>query len=135
MPSRRQSPEQALQIGVAEYLRWAFPAGCGVKWTAFPAGGGGRLRGAILKGMGLESGWPDLQFVWQGRYYGIELKWEKRRPSMAQIAVHTALRSQGCQIAVATSAEEVEQILRGWGMPVQATLGGYLVETAARLAS
>jgi hypothetical protein len=132
---RRLESEQALQRAVADYLHWAFPPGSGVEWTAFPAGGGGRTRGAILKGMGLKPGWPDLQFVYQGRYYGIELKWEKRGRSLAQIARHTALRGQGCPVATANSAEAVETILRGWGLPVHATLGGHLPETLARLAS
>ena len=43
-------------------------------FTAFPAGGGGRVRGAKLKKAGLQAGWPDIQLVYQGRYFGLEVK-------------------------------------------------------------
>src|ERR1700682_4291340 len=59
----RMHPEQALQIAAAEYLTRALPDYA--RFTAFPAGGGGRVRGARLKAMGLKGGVPDLLFWWR----------------------------------------------------------------------
>lgn len=75
--NRKANPEERLHRAVAAYLRVALqpPA----IWSTFPAGGGGRIRGAKLKAMGLARGWPDILVLYPGGHMltlviGIELK-------------------------------------------------------------
>lgn len=124
MPSgwhrRKVKPEEALHASIAQYLDLALPQHA--TWTTFPAGGGGRLRGAILKGAGLRTGWPDIQILVRNspydsalpssRFIGFELK----RPSggtvsQKQIATHAAIRNSGGEVYVVRSIEEVYQAL------------------------
>jgi len=119
--TRCQHPEDDLHRTVAAYLERAIPPF--IPWTTMPAGGGGKVRGARLKAMGLQSGWPDLQLIFRGRYIGIELKAPGRTLSKAQEALHERLMLSGGLIYTATSVEAVEGFLRGCGLPLKATTG------------
>jgi hypothetical protein len=110
-------PEQAFQIQVAQYLAAVLPPE--VAWTAFPAGGGGKRRGAFLKAMGLRPGWPDIQIVYCGVYHGIELKARKGRHSDAQRAVLGHLAEDGARVTTCRDLDTVGAALRAWGIPTR----------------
>lgn len=110
----RQS-EAAIQRAVVDLLGWA--ARPGVAWTHMPAG---ELRaagvGGKLKALGVQPGWPDLQIIIGGRYYGLELKAEGGRVSPAQLAAHAVLRAAGAEIVVAHGLGEAMAALKRWGV-------------------
>lgn len=109
-------PEQALQKAVTEYLGWVLPPD--VPWTAIGHGGGGAARGAILKGMGVKPGWPDLHLIWRGRACYIELK-AGQALSPAQKAVHASIVAAGGVVAICHSIDQVQDILDVWGVPTR----------------
>lgn len=104
-------------------------------WTTFPAGGGGEMRGKILKGLGLKSGVPDILIIFpitlQLAYpsnqtvvvpllYFIELKKTKSgEPSDAQIKMQQRLTEMGCRVANCDSLEAVKAAIVEWGLPWQ----------------
>lgn len=110
-------PEQALQRAVARYLDLALPDDAW--WTAIPAGGGGRRRGAILKGIGYQAGTPDILIVWKGAAHWIEMKAPRGKVSAEQKAVMAELAACGSPCEVCRSLEDVDCALRGWGLPVR----------------
>jgi len=122
---RRQS-EQSLHRAVAQYLDAALPKS--MFWTTFPAGGGGRIRGAQLKAMGLRAGVPDLLIMWNAATLGIlqvgwiELKAKRGMVSMVQDIVHHDLRRMGCHVACCRSLDDVQETLIGWGIVPKATV-------------
>lgn len=122
-PGIKTPSEADIHKAVASYLVWALPPS--VMWTTFPAGGGGKVRGAKLQAAGLRAGWPDLQFVHpsSGILYTIELKAQRKYPEPIQRAVMDALCASHAPAAVARSPEEVEGLLRGWGFPLKASVG------------
>lgn len=130
---RNQKPgksENSLHWHVAHLLEThlAEPA-----WfTTFPAGGGGEMRGTILKGLGLKSGVPDILIVnpvaviFNGELttmpmvYWIELKKAKSgQLSDAQLETHPRLHATGCVIAVCETLEQVQAALHSWRLPYQ----------------
>ena len=123
-------PEQTLQIAVAEFLGHALRPP--TIWTAFPAGGGGKVRGAFLKAMGLKAGWPDLIVITPAIAYpanktipmviGIELKAEKGAQTATQKAVQKAWEGAAGHYRVARTVNEVEFFLRGLGVPMFARI-------------
>lgn len=123
---RGNKPEQALQIAVANYLRVALRPP--TIWSAFPAGGGGRVRGAFLKAMGLQAGWPDILIFGpkagypRSRLIGLELKSGKGRQSPEQKEFQAAFETIDGIYGVARSVDEVEGFLRGVGIPLHATV-------------
>lgn len=65
--------EKDIHARIATWLRACLPAPW--KWTTFPSGGGGRVRGAHLKQLGLLPGVPDiLLFHPDGRWISLEIK-------------------------------------------------------------
>ena len=118
----RKNPEQRLQIQVANFLRLALRPP--TVWTAFPAGGGGKIRGAKLKRMGLKPGWPDLivlhPYELTTLVVGIELKAKKGRLSEAQAATCEALWAANARYVECRSLEEVDRCLRRAGVPMHA---------------
>lgn len=59
--STRKHPEAELQRAVAKYLDLALPKHCW--WTAIGHGGGGKIRGAQLKAMGVKPGVADIMVL------------------------------------------------------------------------
>jgi hypothetical protein len=79
-------------------------------WTTIPAGGGGLIRGAKLKAMGLKKGWPDILIIAPGPVVlGIELKRADGKQSDEQRAVEVGLLGCGAQYVVCRSVEEVQR--------------------------
>ncbi len=125
---KRRRPEQALQIQVAAFLRVALRPP--TLWTAFPAGGGGKVRGAFLKAMGLQAGWPDIVIIHRFEsltetlVLGIELKAGKGRQSPEQKAVMESFISIGAGYEICRSIEDVDLALVHHGIPLHASVGG-----------
>ncbi len=122
---RRQHPETELQIAVAQFLLWALKGlDPPVVWSATPTVASSPVAGARLKKMGYRKGWPDISLVYIQRAHYIELKDEKTGVvSPEQKACHEDLRTAGALVAVCVSVKEVEGTLRGWGVPLRATVG------------
>lgn len=112
-------------------------------FTTFPAGGGGEMRGKILKGLGLKAGIPDILIVNPvvftlnafGASFGaapydvtaqllylIELKkLGKGVLSDDQIATQGVLSGMGCRIANCESLDMVKAALMEWRLPYRET--------------
>jgi hypothetical protein len=113
----RRAPEQALQRQIAQFLDVAL---AGNAWySTIPLGGGGRVRGAILRGMGVKEGTPDMIILDAGRAIFLELKSLKGRVSPAQQVCHKSLRRAGCAVYVIRSLDETIIALRECGVPLR----------------
>ena len=110
-------PEQNLHRSVAQFLDLVLPADCW--WTTIPLGGGGRIRGAILKSMGAKSGTPDILIVYRGKAYFIELKTTKGTESGAQKLTAAQISMAGARRAIARSIEGVAWALEVWNIPTK----------------
>jgi hypothetical protein len=109
--------ETQFHFSVAQYLDLVLtPA---TNWTTVGHGGGGKVRGAKLKGMGVKPGVPDVLLITGGQYFGIELKTEKGRLSPAQRAAHEAIEKAGGHVAVCRNITEIEDRLREWGISMR----------------
>lgn len=110
-------PELVTHRAVAQYLATVLPTT--VFWTTFPAGGGGRARGGMLKSIGLQAGVPDVLLVYCGRTYFIELKAASGRLSAAQKACHPRIWEAGAPVGIAKTIDEVRELLAGWAIPTR----------------
>ena len=109
-------PEERLQRAVASYLTVALPGDA--VWSAIGHGGGGRLRGAMLNGMGVKSGCPDLFIAWHRRMLWLELKSETGKVSKTQAWFHAQLRVAGHQVMICRSIRDVQSALEICDIPV-----------------
>lgn len=115
--------EEQLHRSVADFLRVALFAPSFM--TTFPAGGGGKVRGAKLKAMGLKAGMPDVMVFAQDMnrrpvVIGIELKGAKGRVSEAQRETLTRIKQIGFAIYICRSLSEVIEALNDEGIPLRA---------------
>lgn len=106
--------EAQLHKAVAQYLAIALPKHA--VWTTIGHGGGGKIRGAQLKAMGLAPGFPDILILSNGKAYCIELKSKKGKLSEQQTALHERLMIAGCFVDTCRSVDEVETQLFLWGL-------------------
>jgi len=104
--------EYDLQCEIVDYLKENLIYGS--LFTAFPLGGGGIRRGVKLKKSGTVAGWPDIQILHNGLYFGLEIKTEKGTISDVQKAIHRKLRRQGARVKVVRSIFEVAKVLNAW---------------------
>lgn len=133
MKPRRKQPEQIFQRQVADFLTLALPTP-DAWFTTIPAGGGGKVRGAILKGMGYKAGTPDMLVIYYDNPYQrviwLELKSVGGKLSKAQKQCRQDLVDVGCMWALCRTVEDVERALRRFGVPLRATVGGVVGEAA-----
>lgn len=116
--SRRSKPivpaisEAALHRQVADYLGYQLKPP--VVWTTIGHGGGGRVRGAQLKAMGVHKGWPDILILAPGPVVlGLELKRDVRaaKQSDEQVEIEAAFGQCNAWYAVCRSLDTVKKAL------------------------
>jgi hypothetical protein len=86
---------------------------------AFAVANGGYRRpveAAVLKGLGVVAGVPDLVIIHEGRCFALELKADGGRLSEVQKASHVALRKAGATVGVAYGLDAALAQLESWGL-------------------
>jgi len=117
--------KKALTYGVASP---GFTSRAGLFWCSHEVRNSGKptitrsgkrinLEGVNRKMRGVVSGFPDVQFVYQGRSYLLELKKPGGKPSHDQIERHAALRAAGCPVAVVDNLRDAIAQMTAWGLP------------------
>lgn len=109
--------EAQLHRQCADFLRVAL--GGSAWFTTIPLGGGGKIRGAILSGRGVQAGCPDILVIDGGRALWIELKSKRGRLSPDQVCCHALLRRAGAVVTVCRSLDEVIAFLTEAGVPLR----------------
>ena len=110
-------PEQVLHRQVAQLLDSALDGGW---WCHVPNGGArSKIEAAILKGLGVKPGTPDMLIISRGVPIWIELKAGKNKPTAVQSACHDALWAAGALVLVCRSIDEVIKGLRGFKVPLR----------------
>jgi hypothetical protein len=114
-PRSRNRPEDIIQRAVFEHLRVRSAPDI---FAFHPANGGWRshIEAAILKGLGVRAGVPDVIAVKDGRTYALEIKPPGGRLTAAQNAAHAALRAAGATVVTSYSLDDAVAQLEHWGL-------------------
>jgi hypothetical protein len=112
---RRASPEAQIQRAVFQHLRARSAPGV---FAFHPANGGYRkpVEAAILKGLGVVPGVPDVFIVHNGRCFAMELKAEGGRATDKQLECIAALREAGAVTCIAEGLDRALSCLESWGL-------------------
>src|SRR5262249_53572959 len=112
--ARHHQPETAIQRAVFQHLRAR--AAPGVFAFHVPNGGYRKpVEAAILKGLGVVAGVPDVIAIHNGRVFAMELKTEGGRVSDKQLETLAALRDAGAFTCVAEGLDRALACLEAWG--------------------
>ena len=107
--------EQALQRAVLDHLRWRGMPGLFV--FHYPPGGWrSSVEAAILKGLGVTPGVPDLLILHQGKLHALELKSARGRLTTIQAETQHRMRVAGALAATAIGIDEALERLEAWGL-------------------
>jgi len=111
---RRARPEDEIQRAVFQHLRLR-----GAPRVAFhPANGGYRkpAEAAVLKGLGVRPGVPDVIAVHEGRCYSLEVNAPGGRSTQAQLATMAAMQATGAFCCIAEGRDPALAAFKAWGL-------------------
>jgi hypothetical protein len=112
---RRASPEQQIQRAVFQHLK--LRSAPGVFAFHMPNGGYRKAKeAAILKGLGVVAGVPDVMCIHAGHVYALELKAEGGRPSAKQLEAVDNIRNAGGFACVCEGLDRALKCLETWGI-------------------
>jgi len=111
----RSRPEDQIQRAVFDHLRSRAAANV----FAFHVPNGGKrkpIEAAILKGLGVRAGVPDIIAIHRGKCFAMELKAENGRPTESQLEAIAHLEKAGAYTAVCYGLDRALACLEGWGL-------------------
>lgn len=112
---RRASPEQQIQRAVFQHLKMR--AAPGVFAFHVPNGGYRKPKeAAIMKGLGVVAGVPDVIAIFKGKVYALELKAEGGRPTEKQLVAVDSIRNAGGFAVIAEGLDRALRCLETWGI-------------------
>jgi hypothetical protein len=105
--------EQQIQRAVFQHIRARGVPGL---FAFHPPNGGyrTRLEGAVLKGMGVVAGVPDIILIDRAKVYGLELKVDGNKPTPAQTETMAAMERAGATVAHAQGVDAALRQLENW---------------------
>jgi hypothetical protein len=111
----RRCSEQQIQRAVFDHLR--LRAERGVFAFHVPNGGYRKpIEAAIMKGLGVKAGVPDVVAIHQGRVYAVELKAEGGRATPKQLEAIAAMEAAGAYCCIAEGLDRALAVLEQWGL-------------------
>ena len=105
----RRRPEDAIQRAVFQHLRARGAPGV---FAFHPANGGCRkpVEAAILKGLGVVAGVPDVIAIHNGRAFAMEIKTVGGKPTSKQLEAIAAMEAAGAFTAIAEGLDRALEI-------------------------
>jgi hypothetical protein len=106
-----------IQRAVFQHLHARGAPGC---FAFHPANGGYRkpAEAAIMKGLGVTAGVPDVIAIHEGCCYAIEIKAEGGRPTQKQLEAIAAMEAAGAYTCIAEGLDRALAVLERWGLLV-----------------
>lgn len=115
----RQDREGPIHKGILQLLDLALPGDAIYHHSPNEldmAGAEAARQIAKARKLGTKPGWTDIEIVWQGRFYAVEVKAPGGKLSRAQADIHAAIMRAGAKVAVVTSVSEMREVLDQWGL-------------------
>ena len=111
----RARPEDQIQRAIFQHLKARKAPGT----FAFHVPNGGKrkpIEAAIMKGLGVTAGVPDIIAIRAGHTYGLELKADDGRPTTKQIETMAAMEAAGASVALSKGLNAAIDQLEAWGL-------------------
>lgn len=110
-----QRKEQDFQIALVQYLKIAAAKDC--FWFHVPNQRKQSLyMGQLFKRLGVRAGVPDLCFVHDGRFFGLELKSPSGRATENQLQALSDIDAAGGYSCLVDNIDSAQGVLKGWGI-------------------
>lgn len=110
---RRHRPEDIVQKAVFQHLR-VRPAAKMVAWHTPNGGLRSPVEAAIMSGMGVIAGVPDLIAIKDGTVFALELKADDGKLTPAQSSMLEQIKAAGGNVAVAYGIDQAIRQIEAW---------------------
>jgi hypothetical protein len=107
--------EQAIQKAVFDHFRTRSAPGV-IAWHTLNGGYRRRTEAAILKGLDVVPGIPDVLALKDGRLFAFELKADRGRLTPIQATAHVLMRQAGATVESAVGIDAAIRQLEQWGL-------------------
>ena len=106
--------EDQIHVAILAYLRLNLPPDATPPWHT-PNGGSRDARtGAKMKKLGAIAGFPDLAFIYRGKFYALEVKTAKGKLGDVQKLWRDWIEAAGGAYAVVKSIDDAKAALALW---------------------
>ena len=115
MRMNRARPEDLIQRAVFQHLKARKSSGT----FAFHVPNGGKrkpIEAAIMKGLGVTAGVPDIIAIHEGHAFGLELKAVDGKPTPKQIESMAEMEKAGATVALVRGLDAAISQLEAWGL-------------------
>lgn len=116
LPAILEANEDAIHIAILQYLDTVLPKDATPAWHT-PNGGKRGIKTAIkMKALGTRAGFPDLGFLYQSKFYALEVKTPKGTQRQTQKDWEKHITDAGGYYAIVRSVDETKAQLQAWGI-------------------
>lgn len=119
--AKRIDVEGPIHKAILEWLVYVLPPGTPIHHSPNELNLAGDPKAKVIaqakaKALGMVPGWPDIEFMADGRAYFLEVKPPGGAVSEAQMLCHTALQVAGCKVMVVKGIDGARRALEEWGL-------------------
>lgn len=108
--------ESVIHNTVVQYLKLMLPRDAVFHHSPNEGKRGWKAQRSIKSG-GTVAGWPDIEIIWDGKAYFLELKSAIGRLRPEQTACHMRLVEAGAGVATCRTVDAVAEALKLWRIP------------------
>lgn len=111
-----EASEDVIHVSILDYLDTVLPKGATPAWHT-PNGGKRNIGTARkMKAFGTRAGFPDLAFLWQGKFYALEVKTSTGKQRQTQKDWEKYITDAGGFYAIVRSIDDTKAQLKAWGV-------------------
>lgn len=116
LPTFLEASEDIIHISILQYLDTVLPKDATPAWHT--PNGGKRNAGTARKmnALGTRAGFPDLAFLWQGRFYALEVKTSIGHQRTTQKDWERYITNAGGLYEIVRGINETKAALIKWGV-------------------
>lgn len=108
--------EDSIHRAILIYLDRVLPNGATPAWHTPNGGKRGIATARKMKALGTRAGFPDLAFLWQGKFYALEVKTSTGNQREAQKDWQGYITTSGGFYAIVRSIDDTKAQLKSWGV-------------------
>lgn len=111
-----EASEDIIHISILHYLDAVLPKDATPAWHTPNGGKRGAGTARKMKRLGTRAGFPDLAFLWRGKFYALEVKTSTGKQRDTQKDWSRYITEAGGFYAIVRSIDETETQLKEWGV-------------------